>query len=440
MKYKTYPKMKDSGIEWIGEIPEAWQLLPLKIVSKIERGKFTHRPRNDPILYDGKYPFIQTGDIERSNGEITKYSQTLNEKGLSVSKMMPENTIVMSIAANIGSTAITSFPTCFPDSVVGFRPYEMNTKFLRYFLESLKKHLNGISSSTTQKNINYEFLKPLPIPCPKKMEQISIVNYIDLETNRVSLKIRKNIQLIELLEKKIQVTITNAVTKGIDSSIEMKNSDIVRIGDVPKHWENIRLKFIFDVIKNGIWGQDPLYDGTDVLCIRVADFNREDNSINLKNPTFRHISDDEKVKYFINKGDILLERSGGGERQPVGFTVIYQGEDDAVCSNFISRLKPKNKFDSKFLNYFFASMYFNQENVKYIKQTTGIQNLDLEYLSQIYFLPLISEQKKIVDFLEKEIPKIYLIISKIKLQIKKSEEASKSLISSAVTGKICITN
>ena len=112
--------MKDSGVEWIGEIPEHWEMLKLKYASSILRGKFNHRPRNDPAYYDGIYPFVQTGDVARANKYIKKYSQTLNEKGYAVSKVFPANSICMTIAANIGDVAILTFDACFPDSVVGF--------------------------------------------------------------------------------------------------------------------------------------------------------------------------------------------------------------------------------------------------------------------------------------------------------------------------------
>jgi len=115
----------------IGEIPIEWSVKKLKkVTEKIERGKFSHRPRNDPKFYDGKYPFIQTGDVESSNGRITTFSQTLNELGLSVSKLFPKNTIVITIAANIGSTAITTFPVCFPDSLIGISAKNINLIFL----------------------------------------------------------------------------------------------------------------------------------------------------------------------------------------------------------------------------------------------------------------------------------------------------------------------
>ena len=116
--------LKPSGIPWLGDIPQHWEVRRVKQAARILRGKFTHRPRNDPSLYDGKYPFIQTGVVARAAKFITGYSQTLNEKGLAVSKMFPGGTLVMTIAANIGEVAVLTFDACFPDSIVGFVPSE----------------------------------------------------------------------------------------------------------------------------------------------------------------------------------------------------------------------------------------------------------------------------------------------------------------------------
>ncbi len=125
--------MKDSGVEWLGEIPTHWNAKKVKYFATILRGKFSHRPRNDPRFYGGEYPFVQTGDVANAEKYIKKYSQTLNDEGLKVSKEFPSGTLVMTIAANIGDMAILNFDACFPDSIVGFVPRDdVNLNFLYY--------------------------------------------------------------------------------------------------------------------------------------------------------------------------------------------------------------------------------------------------------------------------------------------------------------------
>ena len=99
---------------------KGWQKSLFAEVGKLDRGRSKYRPRDEPSLYGGRYPFLQTGEIANANGEIKTYTQTYSEKGLAQSRMWPAGTLCITIAANIGKTAILTFPACFPDSIVGF--------------------------------------------------------------------------------------------------------------------------------------------------------------------------------------------------------------------------------------------------------------------------------------------------------------------------------
>lgn len=169
------------------KIPKDWELKPLSEICLVERGKFGHRPRNDPDYYGGKYPFIQTGDIAKSNGKITEYHQTLNEKGFKVSRIFPKGTVVITIAANIGDTGILEFDSCFPDSIIGITPKKGKAipEYIEFVLRLYKYSLERDASQGAQKNINYGFLKPLKVPIPLKLEkQKEIVRKIQgAETN-----------------------------------------------------------------------------------------------------------------------------------------------------------------------------------------------------------------------------------------------------------------
>ena len=211
--------LKDSGVEWLGEIPAHWEVKRVNQISEILRGKFAHRPRNDPSLYDGPYPFVQTGDVTRARKEITSYRQTLNKRGLGVSKMFPSGTLVMTIAANIGDVAVLDFEACFPDSVVGFIPRcGIERDFLFYVFLAMKPELLREAPVNTQGNLNIERIGSIgsPIPVPSKSEQRAIAAFLDHETSQIDALVAKVREAIDRLKELRTALISAAVTGKID--------------------------------------------------------------------------------------------------------------------------------------------------------------------------------------------------------------------------------
>ena len=226
--------LKPSGVEWLGDIPEHWALYRIKQVSQILRGKFTHRPRNDPSLYDGPYPFIQTGEVARSGKAITAYRQTLNERGLSVSKMFPKGTLVMTIAANIGEVAILDFEACFPDSVVGFVPRNVvDRDYLYYVFTAMKQELLREAPVNTQGNLNVDRIGSRGIALPPLDEQLLIVASIENVAADMNAAIERSGREISLLrEFRVRLT-ADVVTGRLDVRMAAANlsESIVSIDD-----------------------------------------------------------------------------------------------------------------------------------------------------------------------------------------------------------------
>jgi len=172
--------LKASGLDWLTEVPSHWQVQQLKRRCALVRGQFTHRPRNDPALYDGPYPFVQTGDITAAQKYIRTFTQTLNELGLSVSKIFPRGTLVMSIAANIGDVAILDFEACFPDSMIGMIPGpKTNLDYLFYLMRTMKGIMLRSAVLSTQLNLNYVRIGTNYAPFPPANEQRAIADYLD---------------------------------------------------------------------------------------------------------------------------------------------------------------------------------------------------------------------------------------------------------------------
>lgn len=172
--------LQENNCKWLGTTPLHWKIQKIKYCSKIFRGKFTHRPRNDPRLYDGPYPFIQTGDVARAGKFITEFKQTLNERGLRVSTLIPKGTVVLTIAANVGDISILGFDACFPDSVVGFLPdSELERDYFYLALSVMKRQFMVSSIQNTQMNLNVDRIGSNSIAIPPLPEQRAIIKWAD---------------------------------------------------------------------------------------------------------------------------------------------------------------------------------------------------------------------------------------------------------------------
>jgi type I restriction enzyme S subunit len=213
-----------------------------------------------------------------------------------------------------------------------------------------------------------------------------------------------------------------------------KDSGVEWIGKIPSDWDIISLKRSVNGYFNGLWGADPKSNNEDIVVLRVADFDRNKLVIDNSKLTFRNIKSSEIGNRLLKKGDLLIEKSGGGDKTLVGCVVIFNENYKALTSNFVAKMTPKNNVNSYFLNYFFASLYANNINYQSIKQTTGIQNLDINsYLNERFVLPSLQEQEAIVSFLNQKTTEIDQAIAIKEQQIALLNERKQIVIQKAVT-------
>ena len=207
---------------------------------------------------------------------------------------------------------------------------------------------------------------------------------------------------------------------------------------VPNNWNVLMFKRIIESVKNGIWGDEPKQNEDDIPCIRILNFNRNEMEVNIDDLTTRNIPILKQRDYILKKGDLLIEKSGGGEKNPVGFVVRYNHDLPAVYANFMAKISlNENEAKSDYIKYLCSNIYNKRIHLDSVNQTTGIQNLDTEtYFKRFIPLPDINEQEKIAKFLDEKTAQFDSIISKKEALIEKLEEAKKSLISEVVTGKV----
>lgn len=439
-RYKRYERYKDSGVEWIGEIPEHWGVKPLKRVFKIINGGTPSS--SEESYWNGEIVWVTPNDLSKlTEACIVDSERKITQDGLHncSARIVPKGSIVISTRAPIGYVAIAGVPLCTNQGCKSLVPTEaVNNKYFYYWMHRISFYLNVLGLGTTFIELSNNSLSMVELLTPSISEQKAIANFLDQKTTEIDDLIADKEKLIELLQEKRQAIITEAVTKGLNPSVKMKDSGVEWIGEIPEHWEIGRLKNSIKSCRNGIWGDEPQGDNNDIACIRVTDFNRTNMEIEVNDLTIRNIPASKQKLYLLKYGDLLIEKSGGGEKQPVGFVTIFKHNIPAVYANFIARIElDKRKAYSGFFKYIYSAMYSIRLNVRSIKQTTGIQNLDTNYyFDERVMYPPLNEQIHIANFLDQKTAEIDDLITEIKLQIQKLKEYRQSLISEAVTGKI----
>ena len=218
-----------------------WEYKTLDQLGTVSRGKSKHRPRNDPKLFGGKYPFIQTADVKNADYYITKYSDTYNESGLAQSKLWDKGTLCITIAANIADTGVLAFPACFPDSIMGFVPFEgvANTRFIKYCFDRLQRDCKQISQGTAQDNLSWEKLSTIKFCIPEYKEQCRIANILSAYDDLIE----NNQKQIKLLEEAAQ-----RLYKEWFVDLRFPGHENTKIVDgVPEGWEKNCAEKFFEI-------------------------------------------------------------------------------------------------------------------------------------------------------------------------------------------------
>jgi type I restriction enzyme, S subunit len=224
--------------------------VPLGDLGILERGKSKHRPRYAPHLYGGTYPFIQTGDIKSSNGRVTSFTQTYSEAGLNQSRLWDAGTLCITIAANIGETAILTFPACFPDSVVGFIAHEnlAHTPYIAYALLHLRSRMQSDASGSVQDNINLEYLRNLRVPIFPLESQKAIAQILGTLDDKIELNRKMNETLEEIAKAIFKSWFVDfdpvrAKAEGRPTGLPAEISDLfpdtfedTELGQIPSGW------------------------------------------------------------------------------------------------------------------------------------------------------------------------------------------------------------
>ena len=215
-----------------------------------------------------------------------------------------------------------------------------------------------------------------------------------------------------------------------------KDSGIKWYGEIPSHWEIKRLKAAISEHFSGSWGEDEQHDGNDYLCIRIADFDFESQTVSPTAATLRHYTEKQLKSGVLQDNDLLLEKSGGGDKTPVGRVVIYKQKANEVSmfANFCECLRVRKEHIPRFIAYMLKVVYLKTKMRQFYKQTTGLQNIDVpDYLGMGIILPSRAEQEAIVAFLDKKTGEIDDLVAQVEREIVLLKEYKQAEIARVVT-------
>ncbi len=438
---KRYDEYKQTGTPWIGEIPSHWECKRLRFICEFRNG-YTPSKANPDFWTDGTIPWYRMEDIRDSGRRLNEAKQYVTEEAVKGGGLFEAGSFILATTATIGEHAVLIVDSLANQQFTNLKirkslSKEVDNEFFFYFLFVIDDYCKSTTKTATFAAVNIDDLKNFEVAIPPFDEQLKIVSYINKVIQTYDTVISTQERRIALLEELKQSVITEAVTHGINPDAKLRHSGIDWIGNIPEHWQKCRIKFIIDNHADGIWGDEEKGNEEDINCYRVADFDYDKMEIKNIIPTVRNISKEQLAGKLVNNGDLLLEKSGGGEISPVGRVVIANISEPAVCSNFIHFLHIKSTTTLKFLCYYFNFLYSNKVNLLFFNQTTGIQNLNIhDYLGQSIYLPPLYEQQEIVEYIESKIKPIDASIAKAKREIDLLKELKQSVITEAVTGKI----
>lgn len=432
----TYEKMKDSGIEWIGRVPSHWRVHTLyQLVTQVKEKNSELLEKNLLSLSYGK---IKRKDIDSPDGLLPASFDGYNiiEAGdivLRLTDLQNDHTSLRVGLATERGIITAAYTTLRPNDT-------NNSKYLYYLIHAfdLKKGFYGMGSGVRQ-GLNYAEAKELRVVIPDQDEQDTIVRFLDEQCTQIDAIIEEAKSSVDEYKKWKMSLIFETITKWKSSAF--KNSGISWLGNVPESWHLAPIKQVVLQREGGAWGNDS--EGTDLdrICMRIADFSFEHGCFKRQAAdlyTKRNYSEAQVEKLTLKYGDILVEKSGGGDKTPVGRAVLFDLDFEALYANFMDRIRvDTKKVLPKFFVYFWRALYFRTVTTAYIKQTTGIQNLNIPLLIEKEYIPLpsLETQKEIVIYLDSLCHKIDKIIDEKQKLIPDLETYKRSIIFETVTGK-----
>lgn len=429
---KKYESYKDSGIEWIGEVPEHWEIKKLKFVSEIIMGKMLTPEKKDGYILK---PYLRAQNIKwfKTNPKDIK---EMWFSAIELTKLrLQKGDLLVSEGGEVGRTCIwdNELNECYIQNSVhkvtlreGHNPFYYLCLF---FLYGHRGVFDSIVSRVSIAHLTGEKLKEVIFICPPAEEQLAISAFLETKISQIDSLIQKKQKMIALLEEEKTAVISEAVTRGLNPDAPMKDSGIEWLGMIPEHWKIGKLKFLSSKISDGIHTTPSYVDLSDIYFINGINLNN--GKITITSGT-RCVNEEEYLKHKINltKGTILLSLNG-----TIGKLAFYN-EEKVILGKSAAYIECKkgllNKFAYYFLQTTFVENYFSESF-----SGSTINNLSLYTLRNTPIaVPSVEEQEMIVQHIEEKCQELETTSKALVKELELLQEYRTSLISEAVTGKI----
>ena len=434
-------KMKDSGVEWIGKIPEEWKVFAMKMILVRNDGGVwgddTSEEKNNVIVLrsteqtiDGKWDIVDPAHRDLSSiGNIEYYRCKVGD--LLITKSSGSD-------LHIGKTTIVDetvekMNCCYSNFLQRIRVgdkyvprlmwYIFNSSIVREQFVYMQNSTSGIG------NLNAKYISEVRVPISSKEEQKKIVNYLDSKCAKIDSIIAKQEQIIEKLKEYKLSLITEAVTKGLDPNVEMKDSGIEWMGKIPKQWSTPKIKLIAEISSGGTPDRNvPEYWNGNINWLKTGEL--QNNYIYDAEEKITELALKESSAKIFPVNTVLIAMYGQGKtRGMTGFTKVPSATNQA-CAGIVVRT---NKMDAEFL---WESLKGSYKVLRELALGSGQPNLSGTLISDFYVtMPTIQEQKRIITVIRKKTEKIDNIVNNKEEQLKRLQEYKKSLIYEVVTGK-----
>ena len=436
--FPAYPAYKDSGVEWLGEIPGHWAVF----IAKRMFGNVRESASADAeqLAATQAYGVIPQKDfMERNDTKVV-----LALSGTENFRAVKSNDFVISLRSFQGGIEHSAYDGCVSPAYTVLRRKDernLNPGYLRYLFKDAS-YISALQSVTTGiregRTITYEQFGSLSMPVAPVAEQTQIARFLDHETARIDALIEEQQRLIELLKEKRQAVISRAVTKGLDPTVPMKDSGVEWLGEVPAHWDVCSVRRVISAIEQG-WSPECEANPADedawgVLKAGCVNRGVFDPSENKTLPAWL----EPVAEYEVRAGDILMSRASGSPELVGSTALLGEVREKLMLSDKIFRLHLEAKISSSFFVWVMNAQFMRAQIEQALSGGNGLAN-NLPQSSLLAFwlaVPPSHEQVAIAEYINKLVGEIDALISEGGSAVELLQERRSALISAAVTGKI----